>query len=74
MKDKPNYFPQGKAAGPSRKPNKNVSIHWDYMAKRDKAPLKTIVLNVCELKLEGVCLCVWMCCSVGDAGICFSTL
>ena len=49
-------------------------LHW----QSDSLPLShegspAIVLNLSELKLEGVCVCVSMCghaCYVGDAGVC----
>lgn len=40
MKDKLNYLTQGRAAEPSGKPDKNVSVGWEDLARRKKHPLK----------------------------------
>lgn len=38
MTDKPNHVTQGMATGLTGKVGWNVSIHWDYLAKRDRCP------------------------------------
>ena len=41
MKDKPQHCIRGRAAGPIRKPRKNMSTHRDGLAKRHKDTMKT---------------------------------
>ena len=58
MKGKPNCLTQRKAARPSGKPIKNMSIHWDHMLKRQlflKVSLKNTFIYLLSLVLGLPC-------------------
>lgn len=59
MKDKPQHFIQGRAAGPIRKPCKNRATHPDGLAKRERqGAVKTLVYNLPSCRAQ---VCAGMC-------------
>lgn len=71
MKGKPNHFTQGRATGPTGKPDKNMVIHWDYLAKRDKAPLRTTFKKFVQATGCRRVVCAFL--DVSVVGICVIT-
>lgn len=62
MKDKPNGFTQGRATGPTGKPDKNMSIHRDCLDEETQGALKDKFLKfVWAAGCRCVSVCVWRC-------------